>query len=455
MLMGRSRHLGGRARIVLIGLNYAPETTGIAPYTTGLARHLAASGHDVTVITGHPHYPEWALHAGYETPRQPTQEAGVHLIRVSHPVPRNPTGLSRVWMEFVFSLRAARHLLRRDADAVVVISPALLSLIPVVMLRPLKRYRVGVVVQDLYGAALAETGLGGGLTSRVVAALEGGLLKRAAGVVAIHEVFRRRLLARGIPDDRILVVPNWAHITMPANHDRSTIRAALGWGEDEFIALHAGNMGAKQGLEGLVDVAALAHEQKSQVRIVLMGSGSRREALEGYAKGIPAAIFLDPLPQGDFEAALAAADCLLLHEKPGVVEMSVPSKLTTYFTAGRPVVAATDLRSGAANLMSESQAGLIVKPGCPAGILAAIESLSGDEEAASKMARDGMAYAATHLTQSASLAQKEAWVRGLLGQRSGRLHGFRLRVRRLSAQGSQCTKDETRKATGDDFLSSG
>src|SRR3954454_18651839 len=91
----------GGLRIAILGINYAPETTGIAPYTTALARHLARLGHNVSVVAGHPHYPGWQLHPEYQTPRPPQHDQGVRLLRVWHPVPRNPTGLSRVWMEVV------------------------------------------------------------------------------------------------------------------------------------------------------------------------------------------------------------------------------------------------------------------------------------------------------------------------------------------------------------------
>src|SRR3954470_16203714 len=130
-----------RLRVVVLGLNYAPETTGIAPYTTGFARHLAAENHDVTVVAGHPHYPEWKLHPGYEEPRPPEDDQGVRLLRVPHPVPRNPSGLSRVWMEIVFAARAAVRLARQRPDVVVTVSPALLALVPTVLLRPFLRHR--------------------------------------------------------------------------------------------------------------------------------------------------------------------------------------------------------------------------------------------------------------------------------------------------------------------------
>ena len=412
--MGGSRPTGNDARVVVIGLNYAPETTGIAPYTAGLARHLAACGHDVTVVTGHPHYPEWRIHEGYEAHRPPIQDAGVRLVRVRHPVPSNPTGLSRIWMEMVFSWRVGRRLLRLSPHAVIVVSPALLSVVPAAALRLLKRYQVGVVVQDLYGAAVTEAGLGGKLMSWSVAALERFLLKRVTKLFVIHDVFKNRLVTAGVLPERIAVVPNWTHVTMPADTDREATRADLGWHTDDFIALHAGNMGAKQGLEGLVDVARLAGRRGSRVRIVLVGSGSRRAAIEAYAGRTPALTILDPLPNGAFEAALAAADCLLLHEKPGVVEMAVPSKLTTYFTAGRPVVAVTHPQSGASALMHAARAGVTVPAGDPAAILDAIEGLSRNPSAAEQMGSNGIAYAAQHLTRLASVSEQEAWVRGVL-----------------------------------------
>jgi colanic acid biosynthesis glycosyl transferase WcaI len=411
--VGRHNGTDRRPAVLVVGLHYAPEHSGNAPYTTGLARHLASVGMAVTAITGYPHYPEWRLHPDY-TRRRPTEmDQGVRLRRLRHPVPANPTGGARIVMESVYASGVTAQLLRRRADVVVAVSPVLLSLVPAVLLRRLRRYRLGVLVQDLYGAALAETGLGGGLLTRATAWLEVALLKRADAVVVIHEVFRRRLVEAGVPAERIQVIANWAHVAVPEQVDVAAVRAELGWADDEVIALHAGNMGVKQGLEGLVDAARLAGERGSRVRVVLMGDGSRREALAGYGAGLPRLTFLDPLPDGRFESALAAADVLLLHEKPGVVEMSVPSKLTSYFSAGRPVVAATDARSGAAALMTASGAGAIADAGDADSILTAIEKVAADPVAGDAMGAGARTYAAEHLTGAASLGRYEEWVRRL------------------------------------------
>jgi colanic acid biosynthesis glycosyl transferase WcaI len=296
---------------------------------------------------------------------------------------------------------------------VVVVSPALLTLAPAVVLRRLLGYHLGAVVQDLYGAALAEVGTGGAVPARLTARLERSLLRRVDGIVVIHDVFKQKLLAGGLSADRIEVIPNWAHVSMSKTHDREGTRSVLGWGEDEFIALHAGNMGAKQGLEGLIDVGRLAEQRGSAVRIVLMGSGSRHEALTEYAGESAHVTFSSALPAGAFEDALAAADCLVLHEKPGVVEMSVPSKLTSYFASGRPVVAATDPRSGAASLMRAAIAGPTVRAGDASAILDAIEHLARNTDVGQEFGKNGRRYAAENLSGAASLSRMDAWIKHL------------------------------------------
>jgi glycosyltransferase involved in cell wall biosynthesis len=282
---------------------------------------------------------------------------------------------------------------------------------------------LGVVIQDLYGAALAETGLGGVILTRATAWLERELLKRADSIVVIHEVFRARLLDEGIRADRVAVIPNWAHITVPESTDVLATRRALGWGDDEFIALHAGNMGVKQGLEGLVDAARLAQERGSRVRVVLLGDGSRRPILTEYAEGAAQLTMRDPLPAGQFEAALAAADCLVLHEKPGIVEMSVPSKLTSYFASGRPVVAATHPSSGAAALMMAAQAGPLARAGDAASLLAAIEHLADNPGEAAAMGLRGQRYATEHQDDQHALDRYAQWLRDLADtEEAGRRH---------------------------------
>ena len=135
-----------------------------------------------------------------------------------------------------------------------------------------------------------------------------------------------------------------------------------GWTADEVIVLHAGNMGYKQGLENVIAAASLAGSQRMPVRFVLLGDGNQRPRLEALAARVPAIEFLPPVDEADFPAVLGAADVLLVNERFGVAHMSVPSKLTSYFSTGKPVLAAADPDGLTAAELSAAGAGVVVDP---------------------------------------------------------------------------------------------
>lgn len=403
-------------RVLVMGLNYAPEPTGIAPYTSAMAGFLAEAGHDVDVVTGFPHYPYWKIAAGYRGLRIAEQDGAVRVTRVRHPVPARPTGLGRIAAEAAFALHAAVVRVPRP-DVVLAVSPALLTVAAALGRRRPGRTAVGVVVQDLYGSALAETGALGGRGAAAAAALERGLLTRADGVVAIHDTFRDSMSALGVDPARITVIRNWTH-TGPAVGEPAAIRAKLGWREDETIVLHAGNMGSKQGLGNVIDAARIADDRRLPLRFVLMGAGNQRSQLEQLGRGVERLQFVDPLPVGEFETALAAADVLLLNELPDVAEMCVPSKLTSYFAAGRPVLAATSARSAATIEMAAARAGLRVPPGEPQMLVDGALALIGDVEQARAVGARGQAYARDVLSADAARSAYTSWVEALADDRS-------------------------------------
>ena len=403
-----------RPRVLVLGLNYAPEHTGIAPYTAGMARALS-SDYDVQVVTAHPHYPEWRIAEGYGAWRQDERDADVAVRRLRHYVPPNPTGPTRVLSEVSFAARALASGVRRP-DIILTVSPALL---PVLSARALaKRWGVplGVVVQDLYSRAMVEVGLLGDHSGGPVTRLESFALRGADALVAIHERFAQTMVDNlGVDQDRITVIPNWTHIQPPTG-DRDETRRRLGWGS-ETVVLHAGNMGAKQGLEHVVDAAALADRSNDRLRVVLMGNGNQRSDLVRRAQGSRNIDIIDSVPDAEFTDVLAAADVLLLHERPGVVEMCVPSKLTSYFAAGRPVLAVTSARSAAAHEIEASGAGAVVEPGNSAALLEALRNLT-EQPTLDKLGKRGQTYARERLSETKALDAYRDWAAGLLSRTS-------------------------------------
>ncbi len=194
---------------------------------------------------------------------------------------------------------------------------------------------VGVVVQDLYSVGVGETKSGGRTAASALSRIEAWALQRADGVAVIHDRFKHRVVeSLGVPGERIDVIRNWTHVSPVSGFDREAFRAHLGWG-DETVVLHTGGMGDKQDLANVVAAGARRRRRGAAVRFVLVGNGKRRAELEVAATGCPAVEILDPLTDDDFVRALSAADVLLVNERPGSVEMAVPSKLTSYFSARR------------------------------------------------------------------------------------------------------------------------
>lgn len=401
--------------ILLIGLNYAPEHTGVAPYTTGIARGLARAGNRVNVITGYPYYPEWRLHEGYRglrgglASRQSDGDVGV--LRLRHYVPRSSTGWGRIVHEASFAAHAAlRSLGSRKPDVVIGVSPSLLSCLAARQVARRTGAAFGLIVQDIYADTSAEVGAAGGGS---VAKLESALLRSADGVVAVHDHFRRSLTTRhGLDPERITVIRNWTHIATPTADPR-VVRAELRWPSDRTLVLHAGNMGAKQDLTAVVDAARLAAARSRPVHFVLLGDGSRRAEVQRAAEGVPAVSVLAPVCEERFPDVLAAADVLLVNERPGLHSMSAPSKLTSYFAAGRPVVAASEPASPASEEIRASGAGIVVAPGDPSALLDAVSGLVDDREQSRQLGENGRRYAGTVLNHESAIAAYTQWIREL------------------------------------------
>jgi colanic acid biosynthesis glycosyl transferase WcaI len=350
-------------KVLVVGINYAPEHTGIAPYTTAACEHLLAQGADLYVLAGLPHYPHWSVpteYAGVMHVDEIRQEVPVRRLR--HMVPTKQNVLSRSLYELTFGAHLMIQRLPWRPDVVLAVIPSLAGAAVAATIAKRHDARLVLWVQDLVGPATAQSGIiGGSRISRATVALENTLLRRADRILMISSAFRDYAVAAGVNRDRVTVVPNWSHVDAPSA-DRAVTRRRLGWGEEEVIALHSGNMGLKQGLDNVVDAANLAVTRAPRLRFVLMGDGSQRDALAAASVDLPTLSMLPPATEADFPNVLAAADVLLVNERASVLDMSLPSKLTSYFRAGTPVIAAVPGLGGTAQEVERTGAGLVVRP---------------------------------------------------------------------------------------------
>jgi colanic acid biosynthesis glycosyl transferase WcaI len=412
---GAAHPVAGR-NVLIVGINYAPEPTGIAPYTTGMAEHLAHHAASVTVLTGVPHYPTWRVpddcrllvrrreRGGFAL----DEESQLVLRRLRHYVPSRQTALTRASYELTFLLNAVATRTVPQPDLVVSVTPSLGGAVAAAVLA--KRYGAQslVVVQDLMAKAAGQSGIsGGGRVSGATGSLERWALRRADRVAIVSDAFRGTLHDYGIPDERIALVPNWVHIER-TDLNRGSARRVLGWPAAPFTVVHTGNIGLKQDLGNVVAAARLCMADTG-VRFVIVGDGSQRAAIQAQAAGLTNLVFVDPLDAADYPKALAAADVLLVNERPSVGDMSLPSKLTSYLVAGRPVLAAVAEDGATARELSRTDgAGQVVPPGDPAELAKAVLRLRDDRAECARMGTVGRRYAAANLGKAESLARLDA-----------------------------------------------
>jgi len=395
------------ANVLVIGINYAPEPTGIAPYTTGVAEELAKHAANVTVLTGVPHYPSWSVPQAYR--RHRTEEAHQpgrpRVIRLAHYVPRTQSAIRRALYELHFLVHvlwAARRL-RTRTDLIVCATPALGG--AVAAARIAKRLDVPLitVVQDLMAKATGQSGIkGGGAVTAVTARLERFALTGATRVAVVADAFRPAVEQYGVDPAKIDLLPNWTHVR-PSPATREQARDRLGWAPDHFVVAHTGNIGLKQDLGNFVEAGRLMGSTP-ELRLLIIGDGSQRSTIFEQARDVDSVAMLPPLSDEEYPLALAAADVLLVNERATVGDMSLPSKLTSYLAAGRPVLAAVSAGGAtAAELKASDGAGLVVPPGDPIALAAAVLQLRDEPETRSRMAEAAVAYAESQLGAARSM----------------------------------------------------
>jgi putative colanic acid biosynthesis glycosyltransferase WcaI len=371
-------------RIHVIGINYWPEATGISVFSTGRAEYLAAQGHDVTMCTAMPYYPQWRIPDQYRGFRFRNEErGGVRILRCPLYVPSAVTALRRVLHEASFVAAAfVRSLFCRRPDILVVVSPPLgLAIVAAILARV---WRVPYVfhVADLQPDTALDLGMvQRGFVARLLYAVERLAYSRAALVSTLTPAMRTRIIAKGIPADRVTLFSDWADpdlFDLSAGASAAAIRAELKL-DDRFVVLHIGNMGVKQGLGVVLDAAERTRDDYGIV-YVLVGDGAARPQLEAAARAraLPNVRFLPLLPHDRFLALLASADACLVTQQRTVADVVFPSKTLTLFAAGKAVIASVTRDSEVARVVDEAGAGLVVAPEDGAALADAVMRLRRD-----------------------------------------------------------------------------
>jgi colanic acid biosynthesis glycosyl transferase WcaI len=398
-------------RILLVGLNYAPEVVGIGPYTTELAEHFAASGHKVSVLTSFPYYPHWRIDTRYERKRPFLVEMinGVRVIRSPILLPgRKQSAFRRILFDSSQSVTAlAGSVGVGRVDTVICVSPPLQLGVTAWLIARSRGARFLLHLQDLVPDAALSVGLmREGAAAGIARRLERFVYTRADLITVISQGFLDNLVCKGVATEKLRLLPNWVETGRFRAVPDPAVREALGAPDGETLVLHTGNMGAKQGLETVVDAAAELEGER--VVLTLIGDGSNRAALQRRAAGLSLTnIRFLPL-QSDLPATLAAADVLVLAQRGAVVDSVAPSKLLSYMAAGKPIVASVNERSEAGQMIRRAKCGVVVAPEQPRALADALRDLHRRPDSYHNLGPAGRRHVAEHYERSRVLEQ---WTR--------------------------------------------
>ena len=411
-------------KLLIYGINFAPELTGIGKYTGEMAQWLAQAGHEVRVITAPPYYPAWKVGAGYSALHYRSETwQGVRVFRTPLWVPHQPGGLKRLLHLASFALSSLPVLCaqwRWKPDVVWVVEPPLMCAPAAVAFASLRGAKSWLHIQDYEVDAAFDLGLIKGQTlRRWVQGAERWLMRRFDRVSTISGRMVDRALSKGVAAEQLLHCPNWVDISGVTPLTAPSIyRAELALPRDAVVALYSGNMGNKQGLEILADVAHLLQDDP-RIQFVFGGNGSGRSDLQARCAGLRNVRFLDLQPLKRLNQWLGLADVHLLPQRADAADLVMPSKLTGMLASGRAVLATAQPGTELCRVVEQDAAcGVIVPPEDPAAMAEALRALAADPNRRAQLGANGRRYAEAELNRDVILRRFETQLQELLLQSS-------------------------------------
>lgn len=397
-------------KILIYGINYAPELVGVGKYTSEMAEWLAKRGHQVHVVATPPYYPEWQVSGGYSSLLYRHEIIqGVSVWRCPLWVPKQPTGIKRILYLVSYALTSFPVMLVQAfwrPGIIINIEPPFICAPTSILVSRLCGSRSWLHIQDYEVDAAFELGILTSKLSRKIALyFERRLMSMFSGVSTITNKMMLRLSQKGVHQERQVLIPNWVDVNFIKPLDReSQYRRELQITRQEVVALYSGNMGQKQGLEILVHAAKLIEDRK-YIKIVLCGEGSALKRLKILASGLQNIIWLPLQPFERLNELLNMADIHLLPQRAEAADLVMPSKLTGMLASGRPVIATANPETEMAMLLKDK--GIIVKPDDAQLLAKEIIHLADNETDRTRMGMNGRLYAIENLAKEKIMRQME------------------------------------------------
>ncbi|WP_437525870.1 glycosyltransferase family 4 protein [Sorangium sp. So ce726] len=381
-------------RILYVTPYFPPEPGAPAARVSELARAWQRAGHNVTVLTGMPNHPTGVIPPEYRGRIRVEEDFhGVRVLRTWVYAAANRGKVRRSLAYGSFAL-SALTLAQRDlprADVLIATSPQFLTAVAGYGLSRLRGLPFVFEVRDLWPESIVAVGAlpEGHAVVRGLTLVEEHLYRAADEIVVVTRSFRERLMERGVPADKIEVIPNGVDLGRFKPSSRDTpLRAELGFG-DRVVVAYVGTHGMAHGLTAVLDVAH-GLRARDDIRFLFVGEGAERANLETRARelGLSNVTFLGVRPRDAMTEVYATADiCLVPLRKTELFQTVIPSKIFEILAMERPIVISVD--GEARSIVEEAQAGLFAPPEDVAAMTQGILALAADPEKRRRMGKAG------------------------------------------------------------------
>lgn len=406
-------------RILLLGLNYAPELTGIGKYSGEMMEWLAERGHEIRVVTTPPYYPAWKVRQDYRwwRYRRETSPAGAKIYRCPIWVPKKPGGVSRVIHLGSFAMSSLPVALAMAAwrpEVVITVEPTFFNAPVALLTAALARAASWLHIQDFEIDAAFDLGLlpREGVVHNLALAAERAIMGRFRHLSSISGNMVKRIAAKGVDASKAVLFPNWVDVdaVRPMN-GRNSFREELGIGAHQVVLLYSGNMGVKQDLEILPRLAR-EYASRRDAHFIFCGEGAFRPQMEEMTRGLGNVSLLPLQPADRLNELLNAADIHLLPQYGNAADLVMPSKLTGMLASGRPVIATVNQGTQVAKVIENC--GIAVTPGDLGALCHAVDRLAADPDLRQRLGKAARSFAEKNLGRDEVLQRFEAEMLSLL-----------------------------------------
>ncbi|MGZ6708056.1 MAG: glycosyltransferase family 4 protein [Solirubrobacteraceae bacterium] len=398
-------------RVLFVTHYFHPEVGAPQTRLLELARELSRRGHEMTVLTGFPNYPDGVIPAPYRGRLLQVERLGdLRVVRAAvYPAP-NRGVVRRLLNHLSFALSSVPASARcGPADAVVVETPPLFTAVAGILVGRLKRAPVLLNVADLWPDAAVE--LGALRHPGVIAAaraLERFAYRHATAIAVPTPGLERVLRERGYPPERIIVVPHGVDPSRFGGGRAPPVRRRV---------VYCGTIGMGHATGTLIEAARMLEQGGGGYEFLIVGDGAERAALEARARawGLRSVTFAGRLPRDRLPDLLASADVTVVTQRDlPLLADALSTKVLEYMAAGRPVVAAVS--GWTADVIADADAGVVCPPEEPVALAAAIARVTSDPDRAQAMGRNGRGFVEAHLTRRLAVDRLDRALEAMAGR---------------------------------------